>query len=155
MSEVLNLATKTLELKVYVFASSVEVNHAFFKSTWGCIVQPNDEKNVFNSSYFQYLKADGQLTLDPIDPWRRALLLAFSALKDLGQTKNVVQVIVPSKEVVNKIGTLLTTLDDRGSDLMHHIRFAIFSWPETQEDTVNIQALENNVNLYIDKKLGV
>ena len=39
-------------------------------------------------------------------------------------------------------------------DLMNHIRFAIFSWPETQEDTVNIQALENNVNLYMDKKLG-
>ncbi|KAA8780224.1 hypothetical protein [Lactobacillus crispatus] len=81
MSEVLNLATKTLELKVYVFASSVEVNHAFFKSAWGCIVQPNDEKNVFNSSYFQYLKADGQLTLDPIDPWRRALLLAFHLIR--------------------------------------------------------------------------
>lgn len=154
MSEVLSLATKTLELKVYVFASSVEVNHAFFKSAWGCIVQPSDEKNVFNSSYFQYLKEDGQLTLDPIDPWRRALLLAFHTLKDLGQTKNIVQVIVPSKEVVNKIGTLLTTLDDRESDLKNHIRFAIFSWPETQEDIVNIQALENNVSLYMDKRLG-
>lgn len=126
----------------------------FLNPLGGCIVQPNDEKNVFNSSYFQYLKADGQLTLDPIDPWRRALLLAFHALKDLGQTKNIVQVIVPSKEVVNKIGTLLTTLDERESDLMNHIRFAIFSWPETQEDIVNIQALENNVSLYMDKRLG-
>ena len=81
-------------------------------------------------------------------------MLAFHALKDLGQTKNIVQVIVPSKEVVNKIGRLLTTLDDREYDLMNHIRFAIFSWPETQEDIVNIQALENNVSLYMDKRLG-